>query len=63
MPNHNVPEFVRVADGKVFVLNGELLHWTDIVAEDGTKDSVKWIGSNLYAGSGHTYRIVVRKPL
>lgn len=50
--------FVRKGDGKRFnlVLLG---HWSDIQAEDGEQDSVKWFGPDSFgyvsANKGHCY--------
>lgn len=52
--------YTRRSDGKVFRLT-LLSHWSDIQAEDGETDSVKWYGNDhegemyISANKGHHY--------
>jgi hypothetical protein len=52
----------RVEDNKLFTVT-YLAHWSDIVSEDGEKDSVKWYGiadgvlELVGNSSGHSYRL------
>ena len=53
---------VRRTDGKQFRVKW-LAHWSDIVADDGEEDSVKWYGGDatcalfVSASKGHTYEV------
>lgn len=48
----------RIGDGKVFSVT-YLAHWSDIKAEDGDTDTVKWMGADLYIGyKGNTYTLL-----
>lgn len=57
----NGTTLVRVKDGKHFKVT-LLSHWSDIQAEDGEQDRVKWYGMDGYhqayvsASKGHTYK-------
>lgn len=45
---------IRDTDGKRFRVV-ELAHWSEVVADDGERIPVKWIGDNKYvAPKGHT---------
>lgn len=52
---------IRVGDGKAFMVT-LLSHWSDIRAEDGEEDRVKWYGMDgnhlayVSASKGHSYR-------
>lgn len=49
-------KLVRESDKKVFTVK-LLSHWSDIQAEDGEKDAVKWAFDNYYvSGKGATFK-------
>ena len=43
-----IQKFKRESDGKIFTCTFAS-HWSDIKAEDGEEDNVKWIGGSLGA--------------
>lgn len=55
---------VRKQDGKIFRV-ACLSHWSDIVADDGETDSVKWYGGNsqhefyVSANKGFGYKVEI----
>jgi len=61
---HNNSILVRPRDKKEFRVV-YLAHWTDIKADDGERDTVKWIGPNVYVGqrSGALYVELVTEPV
>lgn len=52
---------VRRTDGKRFRVT-LLSHWSDIEAEDGERDRVKWVGDEQYVSDvrGHGYLLEAR---
>ncbi len=44
----------RQSDGKVFQVT-ELAHWSLVLASDGEKDSIKWLGGDEYVGTCDGY--------
>ena len=52
---------IRDTDGKRFRVL-DLAHWSEIVANDGEKSSVKWIGGDKYvAPKGPTFTLQVSR--
>ena len=57
----------RTSDGKLFKVT-LLSHWSDIQAEDGEEDRVKWYGSigkheaYVSASKGFSYKLLPREP-